>query len=120
MCPLDQFNCSANFIWSNMNLLSNISLINNFSKLLLYNIYMSLSQYYIYFIDTSQIQTVDITPITSGIRYQCHFLPYSLLWVCTLLATSFTNKFNSSAPQNMTTLIATGVLNCLLVSRITK
>ena len=29
VCPLDQFNCLAHFIWTNLNLLSNITLINN-------------------------------------------------------------------------------------------
>ena len=67
---------------------------------------MSLSQYSIYYIDTSQIQTVDITPVTNGIRYQCHFLPRSTIWGCAIIATNFGKKVNSSAPQNMTTHIA--------------
>ena len=106
MCHLDKFNCSAHFIWSNLNLSSNITLIDNFSKLLLYNLHMSFSQYSIYYIDTSQIKTVDITPITNGIRYQCHFLPHSIVWGCGIIATNSTNNVNSSAPQNMTTHIA--------------
>ena len=106
MCPLDQFNCSAHFIWSNLNLSPNITLINNFSKLLLCNLYMSFSQYFICYIDTSQIQTIDIIPITNGIRYQCNFLPHSIVWGCAIIATNSTNNVNSSAPQNMTTHIA--------------
>ena len=49
VCPLDQFNCSDHFIWSNLNI-SNITLIDNFSKLPLYTLYMSFSQYSIYYI----------------------------------------------------------------------
>ena len=110
MCPLDQFNCSAQFIWSNLNLSQNITIIDNFSKLLLYNLYMSLSQYSIYYIDTSQIQTVDITPITNGIRYQCYFLLHSTLWGCGIIVISSTNKITSSALQNTTTPIASEIL----------
>ena len=106
MCPVDQFNCSAHFIWSNLNLSSNITLIDNFSKLLLYNLYMSFSQYSIYYIDTSQIQTVDLTPITNSIRYQCHFLQGSTVWGCGIIATNSTNNVTSSVPQSMTTHIA--------------
>ena len=68
---------------------------------------MSFSQYSIYYIDTSQIQTVDITPVTNGIRYQCHFLLYSLLWGCGIVAN---NNMTSSVPQNTTTHIASSVL----------
>ena len=107
MCPVDQFNCSAHFIWSNLNLLSNITLNDNFSKLLLF---MSFFQYSINYTDTSQIQTVDITPVTNGIRYQCHFLPYSILWGCGIMVTS--EKTNFSA-QNTTTHIASGILSNL-------
>ena len=106
MCPLDQFNCSAHFIWSNLNLSQNITIIDNFSKLLLYNLYMSLSHYSIYYIDTSQIQTVDIASVTNGIRYQCHFLLHSTLWGCAIIAIKSTNNVISSAPQNITTHIA--------------
>ena len=110
MCPLDQFNCSAHFIWSNLNLSSNITLIDNFSKLLLYNLHMSFSQYSINYTDTSQIQTVDITPITNGIRYQCHFLPHSTLWGCGIMVTNSTNSITSTALQNITTSIASEIL----------
>ena len=83
MCPLDQFNCSAHFIWSNLNLSLNITIIDNFSKLILYNLYMSLSQYSIYYIDTSQIQTVDITPVNISIsptgKKGCYCIIYGFL-----------------------------------------
>ena len=101
MCPLDQFNCSAHFIWSNLNLSPNITIIDNFSKLLLYNLYINTL-----YLDTYQIQTVDITPITNGIRYQCCFLPHSTLWGCSIIAIKSTNNVTSSAPQNITTHIA--------------
>ena len=66
-----------------------------------------------YYADTSQIQTVDITSITNGIRYQCYFLLHSLLWGCGIFATKFTNNNLSTAPQNTTTHIASGVLTNL-------
>ena len=111
MCHLDQFNCSAHFIWSNLNL-SSITLIDNFSKLLLYNLHISFFHYFLYYTDTSQIQTVDITPITNGIRYQCFFLPCFTIWGCAIIATNSTNNVTSSAPQHITTHIAnTNLLN---------
>ena len=110
MCPLDQFNCSADLIWSNLNVSPNTILIDNFSKLLLYNLYMSFYQYSIYYIDTSQIQTVDITPVTNSIRYQCHFLPQSTLWGCGIMVTNSTNNITSTALQNTTTSIASEIL----------
>ena len=67
---------------------------------------MSFFQYFIYYIGTSQIQTVDIAPVTNGIRYQCYFLPCSTVWGCAIIATNSTNNVISSAPQNMITHIA--------------
>ena len=71
---------------------------------------MSLSQYSIYYIDTSQIQTVDITPVTNGIRYQCHFLPHSILWGCGIMVISEKTDFTL---QNTTTHIASSILSNL-------
>ena len=70
----------------------------------------SLNILYIIIIDTSQIQRVDITPVTNGIRYQCHFLVHSTLWGCGIMVFSSTNKITSSALQNTTTSIASEIL----------
>ena len=80
---------------------------------------MSFSQYSIYYIDTSQIQTVDITPITNSIRYQCHFLPHSTLWGCGIIATNFTDNMPSFVCKNAKTHIANGVLHKLCPGKYT-
>ena len=108
MCPLDQFNCSAHFIWSNLNL-SNITLINNFSTLLLYNLYMSFSQYSIYYIDTYEVQEVIVSEdISTGyFIINCTFLTGSQAKGCTIEVFNDTGVFLFS--QNIHRLSSTSL-----------
>ena len=108
MCPLDQFNCSAHFIWSNLNL-SNITLIDNFSKLLLYKLYMSFSQYFVFHIGTYEIQEVIISKDTSTGYFiiNCTFLPRSLAKGCAIEVFNKAGEYIFS--QNISRLSSTSL-----------